>query len=87
MIVTCRQVAKALANHRYHELPWHLRVPLSIHIKLCIFCGQYHRQVIDLQKGVQTYLDHEETGDITLGTRLSSEARARIAAALDVAGG
>ena len=52
------------------------------HIKLCVMCGKYHQQVVDLQKGVHDYLEHEEAGDITPQVNLSDEARRRIAEAM-----
>lgn len=81
-MIACKQVAKALANHRYYELPWWRRIPMFAHIKLCVMCGKYHQQVVDLQKGVHDYLEHEEAGDITPQVNLSEEARRRIADAM-----
>ncbi len=52
------------------------------HIKLCIMCGKYHQQVVDLQKGVHDYLEHEEAGDVETHVHLSEDAMKRIEAAL-----
>ena len=79
MIMTCKQVAKALAENRYYEMPWHRRITMFIHIRICAVCGRYHQQVIDMQKGVHDYLKHEDAGDITPTLKLSDEARRRIA--------
>lgn len=81
-MIACRQVAKALADHRYYELPWWRRIPMFVHIRLCVMCGKYHQQVVDMQKGVKNYLDHEEAGDIEPQLHLSDEARNRIEDAL-----
>ena len=81
-MIMCRQVAKALANHRYYELPWYRRIPMFIHIRLCIMCGRYHQQVVDMQKGVHDYLKHEEDGDLETNIHLSDEAKKRIDAAI-----
>ena len=74
----CKRVSKALTEKRYWELPWYRRMGLRIHIFLCMVCGPYHRQVIEMQEGVKRYLTEEEEllkkGDRTL----SSEARDRI---------
>jgi len=83
MMIMCRQVAKALAENRYYELPWYRRIPMFIHIRLCIMCGKYHQQVIDMQEGVREYLEHENDGDIELRMHLSDEARERIASSLE----
>ena len=81
-MIACKQVAKALGNHRYYELPWWRRIPMFVHIRLCIMCGKYHQQVVDMQKGVKNYLEHEDEGDIETHVHLSDEARERIEAAL-----
>lgn len=81
-MIMCRQVAKALANHRYYELPWYRRIPMFIHIRLCIMCGKYHQQVVDMQRGVHEYLEHENEGDVTPDVHLSDEARTRISSEL-----
>ena len=81
-MIACKQVARALANHRYDQLPWWRRLPLFTHIKLCVMCGKYHRQVIDMQKGFKNYLEHEEAGDVDLSAHLSDEARERIKTAM-----
>ena len=81
-MLACKQVAKALANHRYYELPWWRRIPMFMHIKLCVMCGKYHQQVVDMQKGVHDYLRHEEEGDIEPAVHLSEEARQRIESAM-----
>lgn len=79
MIMTCKQVAKALAENRYYEMPWNRRITMFIHIRICAVCGRYHQQVIDMQKGIHDYLEHEDAGDITPTLQLSDEARQRIA--------
>jgi len=78
-MIMCRQVAKALADHHYYELPWYRRIPMFVHIRLCIMCGEYHQQVVDMQRGVRDYLEHEEAGEIKPDVHLSKEAKQRIA--------
>jgi alkylated DNA nucleotide flippase Atl1 len=78
----CRQVSKALADHRYYELPWWRRIPMFIHIRLCVMCGKSNQQIVDIQKGVHEFLDHEDADDIKHDVHLSSDARHRIESAL-----
>ena len=78
----CRQVAKALAENRYYELPLHRRIGLKMHIALCAVCGKYHRQVVVMQDGVRTYLEHEEADDVATGVCLPDDVRERIRAKL-----
>lgn len=81
-MIACKQVAKALANHRYYELPWWRRIPMFIHIKLCVMCGEYHSQVVEMQKGMKNYLEHEEAGDVEPAFHLSEDAKKRMQEAL-----
>ncbi len=81
-MIACKQVAKALAENRYYELPWFRRIPMFIHIRLCVMCGKYHQQVVDFQKGIRGYLEHEEAGDVGTKIHLSDEAKKRIAEAM-----
>lgn len=77
-MIMCRQVAKALARERYYEMPWYRRLPMFIHIRLCVMCGKYHQQVVDFQKGIHIYLEHEERGEIEPREHLSDSARERM---------
>lgn len=78
-MLMCRQVARALAEHRYYELPWYRRWGLKMHIALCGVCGRYHRQMVVMQDGVKIYLDHEAHDDLHSTIQLSEQARKRIA--------
>lgn len=77
-MLMCRQVAKALAEEHYWDLPWHRRTGLKLHVFLCGMCGRYHRQVMDFQDGVRGFLAHEEDDDVQPDVHLSDEARDRI---------
>jgi hypothetical protein len=81
-MLMCRQVAKTLADHHYWELPWHRKLGLFIHIRLCIMCGRYHRQLIDFQRGMRGYLHCEDQEVPAPGIQLSTEAKTRILQAL-----
>jgi hypothetical protein len=81
-MIMCRQVAKALAKERYYEMPWYRRIPMFIHIRLCVMCGKYHQQVVDFQKGIHNFLEYEERGEIEPKERLSDNARQRMEKAL-----
>ena len=81
-MIMCRQVAKALADHRYYELPWWRKIPMFVHIRLCVMCGKYHQQIVDVQKGVHNYLNHEDNDEVETTIHLSDEARRRIESAL-----
>ena len=77
-MIMCKQVAKALANERYYEMPWWRRIPMFVHIRLCVMCGKYHQQVVDFQQGIRGYLEQEEQGELKTRVHLSDEARQRM---------
>ena len=71
----CRQVAKALADGDYEKLPLRKRLGLKMHVFLCVMCGKYHRQVMDMQDGVRGFLAHEEDPDLAPELHLAPEAK------------
>ena len=73
-MITCKQVSKALAENRIHELPWHKRLGLKIHIKLCFVCGKANTQIVQLQNGIKKMLDRDDD-DLYVNVRLSDEAK------------
>lgn len=86
-MLKCKQVAKALADSYYKDLPWWRRIGLRSHVMLCVFCGKYHRNVLVLQDAVQLYKSDEEK-DSGHGDELhmSEEAASRIQRTLEEAG-
>ncbi len=75
----CKQVAHALDDHRYWDLPWHRRLGLNLHVLLCFVCGRYHRHVMLMQRTAHDYVAHEQADLPAAGLSLSPEARDRIA--------
>ena len=73
-MITCKQVSKALAENRIHELPWHKRLGLKLHIKLCFVCGKANTQIVQLQNGIKKMLDRDDD-DLYVNVRLSDEAK------------
>ncbi|MDQ8196409.1 hypothetical protein QEH59_18415 [Coraliomargarita sp. SDUM461004] len=57
---TCKQVSKALSKEDYEKLSPTRRFFLRLHVKLCIFCGKFNRQVMDSQDMCRCYKQHEE---------------------------
>lgn len=58
-MLTCKQVAKSLADRDYAELPLLKRISLKLHVLLCFVCGRYHRHVMRFQDGVRRYRNGE----------------------------
>lgn len=57
---TCKQVSNALSKEDYEKLPPIRRLLLRMHVKLCIFCGKFNKQVIESQDMCRCYKEHEE---------------------------
>ena len=76
-MITCKQVSKALAENRIHELPWHKRLGLKLHIKLCFVCGKANTQIVQLQKGIKKMHDKNDD-ELYANVRLSDEAKNNI---------
>ena len=76
-MITCKQVSKALAENKIHELPWHKRLGLKLHIKLCFVCGKANGQIVQLQNGIKKMLDQDDEG-IYLNVKLSDETKNNI---------
>ena len=81
-MLRCKDVSKALADHRYWEMPWYKRLGMRMHIGLCVFCGPFQRQIIVLQDAVAKYLQHEETDEPPSEMRLPDDAKQQIKDAL-----
>lgn len=54
-MLTCKEVAKCLADGDYAELPRWRRFFLKCHTLLCFVCGRYHRHLMRFQDGVRRY--------------------------------
>lgn len=59
-MLTCKQVSNALSKEDYDKLPPVKRFFLKLHVKLCVFCGKFNRQVMESQDMCRCYKQHEE---------------------------
>lgn len=57
---TCKQVSNALSKEDYEELPPMRRFFLRLHVKLCVFCGKFNKQVMESQDMCRCYKQHED---------------------------
>jgi thioredoxin-related protein len=57
---TCKQVSNALSKDDYQKLPPTQRFFLRLHVKLCVFCGKFNRQVVESQDMCRCYKQHED---------------------------
>ena len=56
---TCKQVSNALSKEEFEKMSPVRRFFLRLHVKLCVFCGKYNRQVMDSQHMCRCYKEHE----------------------------
>jgi len=59
-MLTCKQVSNALSKEDYERLSPMRRFFLRLHVKLCVFCGKFNRQVMESQDMCRCYKQHEE---------------------------
>jgi len=59
-MLTCKQVSNALSKEDYEKLPPLRRFFLKLHVKLCVFCGKFNRQVMETQDMCRCYREREE---------------------------
>ena len=62
---TCKQVSNALSKEDFEKMSLLRRFFLRLHVKLCVFCGKYNRQVMDSQHMCSCYKKHEITSEET----------------------
>ncbi len=60
-MLTCKQVSSALSKEAYQKMPPLRRFFLRLHVKLCVFCGKFNRQVMESQEMCRCYREHEES--------------------------
>ncbi len=58
-MLTCKQISKTLSSSDYDQLPPVKKFCLKLHVALCMFCGQFNRQVMDSQDMCRHYKQHE----------------------------
>jgi hypothetical protein len=78
----CRQVARALHEQDYWELPLRKRIGMRIHVALCLMCGPYHRQVLRMQDMARRFLRQEEAPDAEQDSALTPDELAGMKEAL-----
>lgn len=59
-MLTCKQVSNSLSKEDYEKLSPMRKFFLKLHVKLCIFCGKFNKQVMESQDMCRCYREHEE---------------------------
>lgn len=58
-MLTCKQVSESLNKAHFHTLPKWKQCMIKLHIKLCVFCGKYNKQVIENHTMCQHFKENE----------------------------
>ena len=79
-MLRCKQVAEALAENHYDDLPKWRRLGLKVHVAFCFVCSRYHKQVMTLQDCARGLAEQEKDGKCQLPDALSEDAKSRMKA-------
>lgn len=83
LIYTCQDMSRLLSDAMDRTLPWHTRLRMHLHLRICLLCRQYQHQLA-LLRAVLRKSDNQLTeAEHTQTPGLSPEAKARIQRALD----
>lgn len=82
MLLTCRQISRALAEKDYTKLSGYNRFLLKFHVFVCGICGCYNKQVMSLQDGLRLYLKYEDEDLESGGAELTAAQKQKMREAL-----
>lgn len=83
IIYTCQDMSRLLSDAMDRALPWHMRLRMRLHLRICLLCRQYKQQ-LTLLRDILRKSDNQLTdADHANAPSLSPEAKARIQRALD----
>ena len=60
IMFTCKQVSNALNREDYKNLSPFRRFFLKFHVKICVFCGKYNKQVMESQDMCRCYKEQDD---------------------------
>jgi len=82
-ILTCRDVAKLIAESYDRPLPWWVRLRIAFHLIVCRLRVSFQRDVSRLHTRVPEHVVSETASDLNAEIKLSAEARLRIKQAVE----
>jgi hypothetical protein len=85
LLPTCQEMSKLLSDASDRQLPWHIRTRMFVHLRMCVLCEQYRRQLALLRRLLRLTNDSHSAGVQVVQAQagLSDEAKERIRRALD----
>lgn len=83
MLPTCRDMTRLLSDSMDRTLPVHIRLRMVLHLRMCVLCERYKRQLGLLRDVLRKDGARLIEVDRPQKPRLSAEAKERIRRAID----
>lgn len=83
LTLPCEEAVELVSQGLDHRLSFGQRSALRLHLVVCKACRTYRKQITLIRCVLSTFYDTDEPSEGAAIPRLSSEARRRIAGALD----
>jgi hypothetical protein len=83
LLPTCQEMSKLVSDALDRRLPWHIRMRMFVHLRMCVLCEQYRHQLALLRRLLRLKYDSPSMGGQAPQPGLSDEAKERIRRALD----
>lgn len=58
---TCKEVTALVIAREDQALPWHERLALRLHMRICAACPKFERQVLTMRNAMQQWRNYQET--------------------------
>ena len=59
--LTCKEVTALVIAREDRNLPWHERLAVRIHMRICDTCPVFERQVLTMRNAMQQWRNYEES--------------------------
>jgi len=82
-IFTCQNMSRLLSDAMDQSLPWHVRLRMRAHLRICAICRRYKQQLTLIRSAVRKNSATLKDEDRLTTPGLTPEAKARIQQALD----
>ena len=83
ILPTCRDMTRLISDGMDRSLPFHVRLRMHLHLRMCLLCERYKRQLSFIQQVLRKHEDRLIDADGSQQPSLSPEARHRIQHTLD----
>jgi len=78
----CREITQLISESMDRKLTLRERITMRLHLKICVLCGRYLKQLMYVREAVHHHAAHLENGASPEPPSLSEEARERLKRAL-----